>query len=146
MGGQVARAFDDVLVCDVTEPCDTVSVGAAECPSLTSESLVCMLESLRDRVPGRYSASSNVCSAIGTMSTREVIIVHDDGSVTTASCGSSFTSLSECGEAKQCALKSPEYFDDCLAMSAEFRPGNQIPCASLSSALTDCLPAPVRCE
>jgi hypothetical protein len=135
-----------LLACSIAEPCQPVSAGTAECPTLTVESLACFVEHLRDRAPGRYRYDWSSCSAIGTAWTKTTILVQEDGRVMTASCKASYDGKGACGEAMLCSLPSPETLDACLATKAQWSGSQQPTCAALNSLLLDCKPVATSCE
>lgn len=139
-------AYDTLLGCSIDEPCQPVRDDSAECPLLTVDNLECLVQHLRDRTPGRYRYASSSCSSIGTAGTYSVIIVHDDGRATSASCNSGFMGDITCGEMTRCSLPTAETLDACLATKSQWNAFLQPTCASLSGLLLSCMPVATTCD
>jgi hypothetical protein len=111
---------DELKACEVAEPCRPSFVQLVEGSSRTlstERDTRCVLEALRDRLPGRYQHSTDSTDSATSAGVDHVIVVGDDGNVLHAARSHSSKydgSSSQNSSGERCRLKEEAYFEACL--------------------------------
>jgi hypothetical protein len=117
------NAIDQLLACDVEEPCPRSGAQLAEASmrSYSKDSAKCVLEGLRDRKPGRYLHDIDSTTSGSSDGAEHVILVTDAGEVLHATKAYSFGPVATGAPViagSRCQLKPASYFEGCLSALA----------------------------
>ncbi|HTV24650.1 MAG TPA: hypothetical protein VMG12_38425 [Polyangiaceae bacterium] len=129
-GGDGGPATEDLSelraleACDVPEPCGESFAQLIEgmTHNIRKDGASCVLRSLADRRPGRYTHRTESTYGNGSTAVLHVFVVAADGSVAYVRDPTRYTSSPESGSevlppdpAQRCTLKPASYFEQCLA-------------------------------
>jgi hypothetical protein len=103
--------------------------GYGESPYYWASGPRCLFSGLRDRTPGKYTMHTEYSDSCQW--DNEVMVVDSDGNVFVSSAhyygqGGLFCPSVACvnyGTTRRCTLKSPDFYDDCLALSTDASAG-----------------------